>query len=41
MIQKRVKGYILRHVDLRAYRVTQEAERSERELLAQLAETGA
>jgi hypothetical protein len=32
-----VEDCILRHVDERAYRVTQEAERSEREILAQIA----
>lgn len=40
-LRELVEVCILRHVDSHAYQVTQEAERSERELLARLAETEA
>jgi hypothetical protein len=40
-LRELVEACILRHVDSHAYQVTQEAERSERELLARLAETAA
>lgn len=40
-LRQLVEDCILRHIDSRAYQVTQAAERSERELLARLAETAA